>query len=488
MSSMNLDRMTVPSGLLPAPSVAEWERFVVRDARGRPAWYQWTDWALCEAWIARAVELTSAAREDVLDTRRSYDEQLAAVREAWAAIENVYRAIDLRPQIDPRYRQIFSRWYGSTTPIDPTATDSFNPARGDIGPSYVLGGEIRRRILSKWSELRKAPIDDRNTLCNIVARFLLSHRAAVIEQCAGRFGGGDGFCSFVGPFTGSVQDSKNRENDGSLYDWRTLAWHDPPALWGAGDSVCRVAKALPPLRWFFEIAREIAEAMRARGAQGIVEESRTFQVVQNLRQAQLLFPDRLGTVSELLEMSVRLPADVASAAINNPGLKATASVIAAAAAIAAQINPVAGVVLGILAAIYSVLPGAVAVELDEFGRGKPVFEAVFIGNDTRESIEPESRVVAPPGFTRGPRAVGRSSIMPTLSPIALRSLPRPTAADAVARIAPQLAIAPPSDLLSTSPTLTVAGNAAGAPAPGISTPAKVAIGLGLAAIAYAALR
>jgi hypothetical protein len=384
-----------------------WAKYSER-VSGREAWSQWWDEAAARAWFAQALRL---ARSIATKDGRGYAEQLAFTRALFLAVANAYRSIDTPPASDPAFRASVRKWFARLDNTDPTSRGR-NPVEGKFGPSEAGGvhatrGEFAERIRRLWVRWGKAPIDAQNTLEGIIVRINLNEDARVLEQCIDAYGGeGGGLCDFRGLYMGAGQDDAPREGT-SNYDWRTFCWNDPPGLWGAADFVPRVNKALPPLRWHAEFAAELAEQLASRGPVEVIRQARSYQVAANLRVAEAL-----GILpAELLRRSTSLPADVEGARWDNPGMKAGAAAIALVAA-AAQTVPVvgqvAGAVLGVIAAIAAVLPGAVAIEVDELGRGKPVFERSRIRGRTPD-LPPEDTMDRPDATDGSPNQLAQTA-------------------------------------------------------------------------------
>lgn len=366
-----------------------------------------------------------AAVDPIALDGQSFAAQIAATRALFAAIGAFYKAANVRPQSDPLYALWWMDHFGSLVAPSVVAegravTDDPAWARPNgVGTSVMTYGDARstfgRAILDTWARLGKAPIDSDNPLCKIILRFELNETGDVIQLCPyGRGGGATGLCDFGVLFVGSVQDGATVEGDRN--DWRTLLWNDPPPAPGRAGAWCRIAKALPPVEWFYTAAVDLVGRIAARTdpfattvPQATAGSAIRYSLLWNLAIAR-----RFGV----------LPADLAGEAANLPDVQQLAQVQAqtenvntmrATLGTAAQAsgNVYAQLFSAVMVALAGVLPAAVGVEADQFGRALPFLMTVDID------------APAPAAFRLGPgaQALGAAtSRLPNVSPSALAQL------------------------------------------------------------------
>lgn len=414
-------RRTAP--VAPAGDLATWG---CRPVAGTP-WSDCTDtseqgWQAyaaldrARAWINAAASQTTDARAQQLDGR-PWPEQRAATLDAWRAIGAVYRALNLPPLSCPRFRAAVQSVYGlqlvGGSPDDATRL-RFRPDWSEGG------GTVDSRTRQQWARLGKSLDEYGRHPRRYVVRVLLDEDAQLHSNCDGNpfDPSSPGFCDWrPGPFAYracSRDGSSSEECD--PYDWRTLNWNDPPTTTHA---VPPSWLFLPPLRWSFELAAQLARELAAAGAEAVLRDGRTFVVAQNTKTA-----DRLGLLvgddyTDLRAAARRLPADVQAASIGaqNQGIQAAAATLttvatalaATAAALGATgVGAIAGAVLGAVAAILAVLPTAVGIQTDPFGRAVVRGSNGQVGSLERDRIAgdathpPSYELPTPPGWTVTP--------------------------------------------------------------------------------------
>jgi hypothetical protein len=363
----------------------------------------WSDLALADAWFGKGISDADAA---LANPPAGFAAQYAAVRAAAEAASNAYRAANVAPPADPDYGGLLDYWYGGVTNLE--TDDATHQRMGRLvarsAGHVVHRGEAKRRIVEFWRALGKGALGtSADPLCDVAVRVALGERAQVLEFCVGAGPAGDGLCAFDGLFMGCAEyrDGAGPFNEGCAPPtWDTLRWHDPPRVGiGAGDN-CRVAKCLPPLRWSLEFLAAVLRRGATRGAAGVLRDAWLFSVARNaatLRRYNLL-------PAELVDAAAHIPADVTAATWADPATKTAAGVLALAAAAAAAVNPVAGAVVGIAAAVAAIWPRAIGVETDAFGRALPVYEfATLDALDPHHAphTPPNQDVPDPPFFVRG---------------------------------------------------------------------------------------
>lgn len=411
---------------------AQWQHIV------RPSWAHWADTALADAWFRRARDLAGDGAVRALDGQ-PFDRQRAQVRAAWDALANGYRALDLRPTADPQYREVMRAWYGQCRAVARADAVEQRVRALIAGGHSGATGRAADMVRAQWARMGKPPLDGAHVLCDVIVRANLSELAEVVETCgAGR--GGEDLCAFEGMYMGCAYVDAAREGC-DPYDWRALAWHDPPAPleFLSADSVhCRVAKALPPLLWSLLVARDLAAQCTGRGALRVLEQSRRIAMGRNLvtaRDLGLLRTQDVGTEREraaleaLARVALSTPARVEAEAFDNERMSEANAALggaAAATAVVTAINPVIGLVFGVATAGVRVLLQAVGIavgiDTDELGRARPVFERWHISGGPGPSNQPSHAVPAPPGWTR---PAVQFDVMATV--VNLRPAPDPTA-------------------------------------------------------------
>lgn len=399
------------------------------------AWAQSCDMPLADAWLRVA---TQRARQLGV----GYAGAVAATRGVWDALSNAFRALNLPPLSAPPYRAALWRWYG---PLGGTYEDGLHQRLEAASGSDTAGAAdslAGGRLRAAWAALGLAPLA-RGALCGIQVRAALaSPSGRAVYQCledgaACGYGGWDHGCAQLGA---SAQGCAPWSAD----SW---AWWTPPGMdVGGGEIRCVVAACLPPLAWSLELGGALAVALATRGAAGVLDDARLFQLATNATAANDLgvLPD------ELARLALALPTRD-----DSPEAARQFRTIAAAIGIAAQalqaipgIGTAVGAVLGLFAALVQIAPIATGLVGDRFGRKPPVFERACI-SESGDGV-PRYDVPDAPGWTRG-------GPLPTLAaaPVAAASGGLGVAGALAAALAPRGALLTSVGSVPLAPTLAV---------------------------------
>jgi hypothetical protein len=345
---------------------------------------QWVDGERADACFAYAADLCKAAALARLDGQgweRQRDRVLEAAR--WLGLG--YRYCTLRPWIDPALRAAWQATYGR----EPQARVS------------TAGGAIAQRAARAL-----AAMGERGEVGKTVIRVRLDQNGLVEQFCTESRNVGSGECDFKGLFSGCGDDGRAVQGC-DPYTWQSLAWR------GGVDAFNLEGLTIsPPLRWSCDWIGDVARACAARGWRGVIREARLNMVILNAREAEA--------------MGVELPADLAALASRagvsgtvwpDPQLQAIGGSIAAAAGLLALIptpfTHIAGLILGLVGAAVTALPGARGgLGGDLWGRVRPVFETPWIaGSGPGDGDKPTWSGPVPPAIA--------GAAAPPLSPLAL---------------------------------------------------------------------
>ncbi len=358
------------------------------DARDAPGFSQWVNFERAEQWLTRAKTLTSAAQQATA-AAAGFVAQLVLVRAVWTALGNFFRALNLRWYTDPKSWEIYVRWHGSFLPVDPDPSCT-TPAILAGGPNVVLGsglwcvggsdsgpyvapvcaprGETAVRLLAAWRALKPNGPELRqgNWRSHIVPAFLgYDSKARVIDTSNPdspnphtRF---EGFYNGMG--CAGPGGWRERTQDSGPWTWECLRWNDAPL---------QDVRFLPPLLWSLEEAREITDALAARGPRNVVFDARIRTMLINVERAK-----QWGETPDSLSQTM-VDAVKATRAARFDSAKDRATFAALAAPVCAGAT-VAGGIGGVLCAgavavvdlFLGVIPRAVGCDLDEFGFPEP---------------------------------------------------------------------------------------------------------------------
>jgi hypothetical protein len=405
-----------------------------------------TDRANAPAWLQ---DLDTQIR-----TGNRWDVQKAWVLRAWTALANVYQSLNLPPMTDPGYGEVMHHWGGwivcGLAPVflGETLSDwTYGVGRMDglMGqrilslwlatghPDFtVTGVAFPRTLITRippngtgydWQGgATPAQVQAANTWlaqnkdffaagypycrANVQLRVALDYRAAVRSGCATMPSDPMGCGPWPGECvpTGAVNLLSAYQNQPQCkagYDWFTMVWYS--------GGTCRIGPMTsPPLRWSFEMAREIAQRMNDRGALQMVQDARLYAAARNAKTAvsyglitdQDIIAKALESGQQQLTPSYVFQQDWFPE--YSAGLGAVTGVIAA-------INPLAGAVVGAIGAASSFLPIAQAhdYQVDDWCRAGPAFEATFLSTDAQPRTaapEPPQRMTPPPAQPPGAHA------------------------------------------------------------------------------------
>lgn len=354
---------------------------------------QYCDLDEAAGWIREATARASAGTEASL-ARAGWDRQRQGVLDAWTAVGRVFQCLNVSPLTSPLVRATLLSWTGPCFGADrdlamagcagplETSTMSGYTAATRLEAAYYPRSGIRQRY---W------------------------HIPARVSLYAGR-------C--MGHLTGDVVDAYANPRgaaDGPLYiepsegqpaEMR-ITWDT--ALYGGDvpDSLAMIA--VPPLRWWLEIARELAAGLAQRGALGTLIMCRGYQLAANIAEAS-----RLGLrLPELEAVNARIPEEAAALARDTSLYMSTLgrtylTDIQRGTAIVGVAGPVgaaaAAVFNGVASSVCELVSCAVGYDSDDFGRAKPAFEPPTIDGDVTRP--PRYQVPDPPSWTRPTYLVG----------------------------------------------------------------------------------
>ncbi len=323
------------------------------------------DVALANAWAAAARTASQSLRAN---PPPAWEGQKLALVSAWNSLGNAYRAANIPPPSDPRFRARLTEFYGQLAPLDNDAS-----ARLQLGPMVApkLGGSLYARFRTLWeSDMHKSAFSADNTLCVVPVRVCLTSNGTVSQVCLDATGEGD--CSYRGLFTGcAAPNSSGRYAEqpcaDDTYSWQTVEWYDPP-----GSPSCKISRANPPAVWSLDLLDAMLDDFEARGAIGVIETTRTFVAATNAANA---IKAGLINADEYRDSAFQLQADADEISRGNNPTRAT--IVGAAttvAAIAAQAGGPYGaaiaLVAAIVAAIASIYPVATGTAVDALGMPK----------------------------------------------------------------------------------------------------------------------
>lgn len=352
----------------------------------------WADPHLAWGWINRAVALSTPGERARLDGL-TYAEQTAATLELWRALGHAYRALDLPPASCPVYASAFAR--------------------------RTIGGDTRR-----WCEA--------GTWFEEIRRNVYTGsdgaQCATIHGRLGFSGDGEVVTTYLNPLV-PVADYDHWDSriiPRPFYDWSAVSFHHECMTRRAVSCERYTTHVFPPLRWYFDLAAEVARELRQRGVLRIVAGAYRYVLTKNLATASEIdgsgtsLLQRMGltsgniqrVTSELGARDLDSVARAAESARNDAlgsfdqyarGVTAVAGVLAVAVpGIGTVVGAVIGLAVGALRLLLTVIPLATAEDRDLWGRTRPVMERGAISGDVEHP--PTQEVPAPPGWVRAPAA------------------------------------------------------------------------------------
>lgn len=193
----------------------------------------YADLPLARAWLAEATKRSSATVQSAVHSAGP-DAQAAATASAWSALGSFYRALNMRPPIDPVYRGVYTQAYG----IGPSS---------HVSPiSYRARGTLVDRARNAYMTRHAGTAYVQNAL----VRLWLSDQGIVGKNCVNF---NDPGCPFADVFgAGRAIDGGGDCSDST--QWICTAWSDssdPPLI-------------APPLVGSLELVRATVLAIAAR--------------------------------------------------------------------------------------------------------------------------------------------------------------------------------------------------------------------------------
>lgn len=356
-----------------------WTKITIADG-----FFQWSDLERADEWFRELVSRTSDATMATVDGQ-AFADQAAHVIATWTALSGAFKSMNIPPLACPFYAQ---PWLDLTRVWDQRAHD----------------------CITQWNAHSDHPVtlDSSHLLCYLSQRLSLDVLNADVHDDdarvqppdlgigRGRTGTEVGHVTAVGcgrwdvdhwgtflpsgiplvPGVAGIFDSRC-----TPYTWNTAAFSGGETVFGIpAGPICGVVKFLPPLRWFMDLPRKIADAWTAaRSSEAFVKLCVQYAILTDIDQA-----NKAGvTPSQVQTASVMLPATLAQlAAAREQDLQrdlavagtATAAVVTALAAAAsgtAAAGPygvIAAAVIAILAAIVAAVGIAVGTVEDPWGQ------------------------------------------------------------------------------------------------------------------------
>lgn len=424
------------------------------------------DIALADAWASDAKIRADAVRAA---TAAPWTEQRAGIVAAWGSLGKAYKAANIPPPSDPKFRNVLADWYGSNL----QQIHGEDRARLFVGPmaATMVGGEFYRRSSTIWTrDLGRPRFTPDADLCMEPVRVCLSSLGDVTLSCMST---DDSCTAYGGLYTGCADpDTSNvyREHPcgPDRLTWQSFQWHDPPGMMG-----CAIQNANPPAVWSLDVLDALLDEWRARGgATGVIDVARAFVLTTNTANAIKagLLPDEYRTSA----FAIQADADQISRGNTTARQSTVTGIAAATAIIAAASGPYAPIVTAVgaaVAAIAAVWPVATGTAVDALGL--PMVRAdlsaawlagIIVAPDAQGRITLD--VPAPDGGTYR----STSTLRPTTG-VPVNARPNVTAQAALQGLAP--------------PTLTIVGGATGSGSTSGGVPPWL-VAAGIAALAFAA--
>lgn len=326
----------------------------------------WQDAQRAAEWFARFRQLTNAAALAAAE-REGWPAQRTLVRSAFEALSNAYRAANIAPTADPIYRQWWADWYAGTLSNDDDPNQS-------APHTFTRFGIIHRRMQELWHTVHG---DDLG-------------RAFVLARLDPTNGRAHFDCidwTPPGPNDGPCRWDTETQPRGAPWTWN--AWLQ------RGLGLFQRREMLGPWKLYADAAADFAQRIGTRTPQALARDAHTFATLQNIQTARAR---NIGP-AELLALSERIPADIATARITDPRFRDWSNGIMTAGSALAAINPIAGAIVSGIGALIRLLPAAVGVDFDQFGRLSPAWEIAQIDGGPTEREPPTMTV---PGIDTAP--------------------------------------------------------------------------------------
>jgi hypothetical protein len=428
-------------------------QFSVTSSDGAPYKFaHWADLPLAQAWIDRAYAMASGPLDAQLETQ-PYAQQLTAVRELFAALSGAYLALNVPPFSSPEWLTTATKWLRSLA-----AENAANVTARVVGRSTqtTYHSEMADRLRSLWIKTTGADLQTGTggEACDAWARIILGSDGRVVEWCT-ESAFEPGGCGPAGYNAGCANDWRSYYVNGKLtvdqiyapcrpdgpgasyltrYSWRTLAWRksDDTGAGRAAPTFCALSPVSLPLRWYWEMAREVAAALHASGARGAILHARTYVTSANARTAR---DEGLLNNAALIDAAAHVATDVQRYGKDDPNIQKASASLALLATVVAAIpavpySQIAAAIIGVTAAVLRELPLATGIRTDPWGRAVPVFLEAFISADPAANNLPTHSVEKPAGYvTPTTSDGGGDSATPGDTSMGAPGTPPTTAAD-----------------------------------------------------------
>lgn len=334
----------------------------------------WCDLRLARAWFRRAAELTREAEERRIEAL-PYEQQVDAVVAIWDALGQGYRALDLPPHLDPSYRAIVAR---------------------DISGGRAAPCELR--AWGQWAGANGAYKTSDGAYCVTLHQRLTFRTDGTVEA---------GYVRFAVPSSMRLHGLDAR----GQFSWRSWAFiHTCTQRMTFGDCESWTSQFFPPLKWYFDQARELAASCVGRGAFVVMCEGLRTMFLVNLKAAKAagVLRGELGRDTGFAELAGMADIALEDARVNGMSSADDAgTALLNVAQMAGAVHPILGAALGIagvLLRLLSMLPAAVARVQDEWGRDIPTpesaaFEVATISGGPSPREPPTHTVPDPPGWS-----------------------------------------------------------------------------------------
>lgn len=391
-------------GAASAPEEVAAVRRQIEALTSRAGFTHWWDPQLAKAWIARAVELTSDEVKAGLDARGSYVEQMEATRAAWRALSYAYRALNLPWMVDPVARSLYTSCTMGADSRQWCDTGTWGEAAQTFVPGPFVGTQ-----------------DGGRACIQIHNRITLDTNSDVADFMTADEGDRDRWPRWgVTNIGGGVA----RLN---TFDWHAFAWWDECAQRTGVKCERWRSHLFPPAIWSFNLAQDIARSLHARGPLRVLAESARCAFILNVKSAHdaNVLSSVVGDTAATGLVGLAAVQVEEAATEHDERFDYVAGILTTAAGIALRfpgVGTVAAAFLGALAAATEVL-GRIfdrihptQLDLDAWGRNRPVYEATYLtGSGTRDGA-PTHRVPAPAAWVR-PTSFPLLGYIPTLEVI-----------------------------------------------------------------------
>lgn len=386
--------------------------------RPNTGWAQWVRYDLAQAWLARAVALTTAAEEARLDAA-GWTAQQDATIQAWQALGYFYQSLNLPPTSDPTYIKAVTDAYGTAVGDNYLGKPPL-PPNFQAHPAVTVVAGAKRSHTARYLAPDLATLDQQGaqnfgwivyptlrTMRDVqpdrfdaytMLRVLLDANGAPSFGCVAVDSAVGAPCWFeyqtpAGPVT-----------------WNTLLWK------ADASNIYRYKHWIaPPLRASFVLARNLAAQLKAAGSPlANVKRVRNYVLVANaktLSDFQARHPDQaVMSQQQALDLASSSSDAVGRLGRGEVGDAVFSGLYGVAAVLPAPANAIVGLAVGLadLLTRISSLPGVEFVgTIDIFGRPSPFFLNGSISGEAPN--EPPLQEVPAPEGSALPEAGGGGS-------------------------------------------------------------------------------